>query len=162
MIVTALVLGSSVVVGSFVGYCVHRLMHKEWAGPFHRGHMEHHLELYPTTRLTSEKYEISKWYNSGPVLFTPAAILVVGGAGLLCWVLGVSLWDFGTFAAGLVGFGFLNDYVHDSFHLREHWLQKLPFYRKLRRLHFKHHFDMTKNFGIVSLQWDDVFKTKSE
>lgn len=148
-------------VGSFVGYFVHRAMHHEWAGPLYRGHMEHHLELYPKGKLTSDSYTVAKWYNSGPVLFTPAALLVIGLGGLACWALGGSLWLFGVFSVGLVGFGLANDYVHDSFHLRRHWLHKFPFYRGLRRQHFEHHNDMTKNFGILVMQWDGVFKTKS-
>lgn len=159
---TLLVLALAVVVGSFVGYFFHRLIHKEWTGPLYRGHMEHHLTLYPKERLTSEKYELKEWYNSGPVLFTPAAVALIMVGALVGWVLGVSWFDFFVFAGALVGFGFLNDYVHDSFHLREHWLQKFSYYRKLRRWHFQHHFDMAKNFGIVVMKWDDVFKTKSE
>ena len=160
--ITLAVLALSVVVGSFVGYFYHRLIHFKWTGPLHEGHMEHHLVMYPPSRLTSETYEIRKWYNSGPILFTPAALVLVGLAAVACWFLGISMWTFIAFGVGLIGFGFLNDYVHDSFHLREHWLQKFPYYRKLRRLHFKHHVDMAKNYGIVALQWDDVFKTKSE
>lgn len=160
LVVLALVL--SVFVGSFVGYFVHRAIHQEWTGPLHRGHMEHHLELYPKGRLTSDTYELKKWYHSGPVLFTPAAVLVIAAGGLVCWALGGSMVVFASFSGGLVAFGFLNDYVHDTFHLRKHWLQKHAFYRTLRRLHFMHHNDMTKNFGIVAMQWDDVFKTKSD
>jgi len=152
----------SIVVGSLVGYFVHRALHKPWAGPLYKGHMEHHLEVYPKDRLTSETYELKKWYHSGPVLFTPAAIVLILLGGLTCWIVGVSLVDFAAFAGGLVAFGFLNDYVHDSMHLRRHWLQRFRYYRKLRRLHFMHHVDMTRNFGIVAMQWDDVFKTKSD
>lgn len=159
---TLVALALSVLVGSIVGYFVHRAMHRKWMGPLYRGHMEHHLELYPKGRLTSDKYTIAKWYNSGPVLFTPAALLVIALGGLACWALGGSLWLFGVFSAGLVVFGLVNDYVHDSFHLRRHWLHRYRFYKALRRQHFEHHNDMTKNFGIVLMQWDSVFKTKSE
>jgi sterol desaturase/sphingolipid hydroxylase (fatty acid hydroxylase superfamily) len=159
---TLVALVLSVLVGSIVGYFVHRAIHHEWAGPLYRGHMEHHLEIYPKGRLTSDKYTIAKWYNSGPVLFTPAALLVITLGALVCWVLGGSLWLFGTFSVGLVAFGLVNDYVHDSFHLRRHWLHRFSFYKPLRRQHFEHHNDMTKNFGIVVMFWDSVFKTKRE
>ncbi len=157
---TLFLLALSVVVGSFVGYWIHRALHKTWSGPFYRGHMEHHLDLYPPSRLTSDTYEVAKWYHRGPVLFTPGAVVLIAAAAVVTWLLGVDLYDFIVFSAGLVGFGLLNDYVHDSFHMREHWLQKLPLYRKMRRLHFQHHFDMTKNFGIVTLHWDAAFKSK--
>jgi sterol desaturase/sphingolipid hydroxylase (fatty acid hydroxylase superfamily) len=157
-----IIAAAAVVIASFVGYWLHRAMHQPWAGPFYRGHMQHHLEIYPTTRLTSDSYEQKEWYNSGPVLFTPGALALLVVAGVATWLFGVSLWHFLVFGGVLVGFGLLNDYVHDSFHLRVHWLQALPYYRKLRRWHFQHHFDMTKNFGIVAFQWDDAFKTKED
>jgi sterol desaturase/sphingolipid hydroxylase (fatty acid hydroxylase superfamily) len=158
--VTLLILAFAVALGSLAGYWIHRALHQPWSGPFHRGHMEHHLEIYPTTRLTSDRYEVKKWYNSGPVLFTPGAVLLlILGAGLT-WMLNVSLWHFITFGVGLVGFGLLNDWVHDAFHLRDHVLKNLSYFRKLRRLHFLHHFNMERNYGIVSLHWDAVFKTK--
>jgi len=152
----------AIVLGSFVGYWIHRALHKPWAGPFYRGHMEHHLELYPASRLTSETYELKRWYHSGSVLFTPGAILLLTVNAVVMWLLGVSLWHFTVFGVGLVGFGLLNDWVHDAFHLREHKLQKLSYFRKLRRKHFQHHFNMEKNFGIVSLHWDSVFKTEED
>lgn len=158
--VAALIL--SVIVASFVGYFVHRAIHKPWTGPLYRGHMEHHLTIYPKERLTSEKYELKKWYHSGPVLFTPGAVAVILIIGLVCWTFNIPLMSFAAFSGGLVAFGFLNDYVHDSYHLRRHWLQKFSFYRVLRRWHFQHHVNMTKNFGIVDMTWDRVFKTKAE
>lgn len=160
--ITLLIIAAAVVLGSLVGYWIHRLLHEPWSGLFHRGHMEHHLELYPPERLTSETYEVKKWYHSGPVLFTPGALLLLGAGGALTWLLGLSLWGYIAFGVGLVGFGFLNDYVHDAFHLRAHWLHRFRVFRRLRRSHFLHHFDMTKNYGIVALQWDSVFKTKAK
>lgn len=159
---TLLILLASVVLSSLVGYLVHRAIHQEWSGPLHRGHMEHHLELYPPTRLTSESYQVAKWYHSGPVLFAPAAALLLVAVAAPAWLLGTSWWNIACFAAGLIAFGLLNDQVHDAFHLRSHWLQKVPYFRRLRRLHFLHHVDMTRNFGIVVMAWDDVFKTKKD
>ncbi len=157
--VTLLILVFAVVLGSLAGYWIHRALHQPWTGPFHRGHMEHHEILYPANRLTSDRYEVAKWYNSGPVLFTPGAILLLIVGALATWILGVTLWHFASFGVGLIGFGLLNDWVHDSFHLRRHFLQRFSCYRSLRRLHFLHHVDMEANFGIVSLHWDSVFKT---
>lgn len=160
--VSLLILAASVAVGSFVGYFAHRALHEKWAGPFYKGHMEHHLIQYPPAHLTSEKYLKPKWYNSGILLFAPAAALVLGVAGVLATLVGLSLDSYATFAVGVVAFGLLNDYVHDSFHIEKHWLQMVPGYNTLRELHFQHHVDMTKNYGIVTLLWDAAFKTKSE
>lgn len=160
--VSLLLLAASVAVGSFVGYFAHRALHQEWTGPFYKGHMEHHLEQYPPDSLISDTYLKPKWYHSGIMLFAPAAAAVLGVAGVLGHLVGLSVDAYLTFAVGTVAFGLVNDYVHDSFHLRKHWLQMVPGYNTLRELHFQHHVDMTKNYGIVTLLWDSVFKTKSE
>lgn len=160
--VSLLALAASVAVGSFVGYFAHRAMHEDWTGPLYKGHMEHHLVQYPPGKLTSETYLKPVWYHSGIILFAPAALAVFGVAGVLAWLVGLSLDTYLTFVGGVVAFGLLNDYVHDSFHLEKHWLQYVPGYTRLRELHFHHHDDMSKNYGIVTLLWDAVFKTKSE
>jgi hypothetical protein len=56
-------------------------------------------------------------------------------------------------------FGLANDYLHDVFHLREHWLFQYRWCRRLRGKHFAHHVHMGTNFGIVTTAWDAVFRT---
>jgi sterol desaturase/sphingolipid hydroxylase (fatty acid hydroxylase superfamily) len=160
--VTLLLLATSVAVSSFAGYLAHRALHKKWAGPFFKGHMEHHFVQYPSDKLISDTYLKPKWYHDGLVLFAPVAAAVLGTGGVLGYLLGLSIDGYLTFAVFTVAFGLLNDYVHNSFHVRKHWLHSFPGYSTIRELHFQHHVDMTKNFGIVTLIWDRVFKTKGE
>ncbi len=162
MVLAAMVTVASMVASGFFGYWIHRALHQPWTGPFYRAHMQHHLELYPPGNLTSETYRKAHWYNRGPFLFTPPFIAIVGALALAAWLAGVSLWNVAIPAVVFIGFGYLNDRAHDSFHLRRHWLQRVPFYRRIRRVHFLHHADMTKNFGIVSFEWDHAFGTASE
>jgi hypothetical protein len=150
---------ASLILASFFGHVVHWLIHQEWMGPAHRGHMEHHLDLYPPGKLVSDRYLAAKWYRSGPLLFTPPLLLILGAVGGLMWALGLPLWTVAVLGVCLVGFGLVNDYFHDSFHIRKHPLNHFKWYKRLRRLHFQHHYDMTVNYGIVFFDWDRVFKT---
>jgi sterol desaturase/sphingolipid hydroxylase (fatty acid hydroxylase superfamily) len=150
---------ASLVIASFFGHVIHWALHQRWTGPAHAGHMEHHLDLYPVGKLTSDKYLAAKWFHRGPLLFTPPLLVILGAAsGLLCLV-GAPLWMVGVLGPVLVGYGLVNDYFHDSFHLRKHWLNRYKWYKRLRRLHFLHHHNMTVNYGILSFVWDRVFGT---
>lgn len=149
----------SLVIATFFGHFIHWALHQRWTGPAYRGHMEHHLELYPPGNLTSEKYRSAKWYHSGPFLFTPAAIVILGTVGGLLWALETPLWAIVVFGVTLVGFGLLNDWVHDSQHVTNHWASRFEWFRRARTLHFKHHRNMKSNFGIMFFGWDRVFGT---
>jgi sterol desaturase/sphingolipid hydroxylase (fatty acid hydroxylase superfamily) len=155
-IVTLLV---SLVLASFFGHWIHYALHQPWTGPAHRGHMEHHLSLYPPGKLTSDKYLSSKWYHNGPLLFTPPLVFLLLVFGGILWLCHAPLWMLLVFGVSLVGFGLVNDACHDSFHQRKHWLNRYTWYKRLRKLHFRHHRDMSCNFGIMSFAWDRVFGT---
>lgn len=149
----------SLFVATLLGHCIHWSLHRKWTGPAHRSHMEHHLVLYPPESLTSKAYKKAKWYHSGPFLFTPAFLIILGAAWGLTCLLGLPFWALLTFGATLASYGFFNDWAHDSFHVDGHVLERLSTWRRLRNLHFIHHVDMNKNFGIVNFAWDKVFKT---
>lgn len=56
--------------------------------------------------------------------------------------------------------GLIHDVVHDSFHVKKHFLSRvIPTYEIMRRYHFIHHVNMKKNFGIYSFVWDRIFQT---
>jgi sterol desaturase/sphingolipid hydroxylase (fatty acid hydroxylase superfamily) len=150
----------SIVVASFVGYWMHRLLHESWVKPFNKAHMQHHLELYPPNDLTSEDYRKASWYNRGTLLFTPLFLLMLIVTCLVTWFLGMSVWNVVAASVGFLAYGLLNDWLHDCFHLRDHFVNRLPWLSYARRMHFAHHVDMDKNYGIVSFEWDRIFKTK--
>jgi sterol desaturase/sphingolipid hydroxylase (fatty acid hydroxylase superfamily) len=149
----------SLIVSNFLGYWIHRALHQKWSGPFYRAHMQHHLELYPPRSLASDKYREAHWYNRGFSLFTLPFLFIVLVATCIAHMLQVPLWVVLVTSIVFVGFGFLNDWIHDSFHLHKHTLQKFKYYRRMRIAHFIHHVDMSKNYGIVSIEWDYVFRT---
>lgn len=149
----------SLIVATFVGHFVHVLIHRPWTGPFYRGHMEHHLEHYPPGNLVSAKYKMPKWHNSGPVLFVPAFLIIILVTSGLTWLFSLPVVPIAIFCATLLAFGIMNDIVHDSFHVERSIIHNLPGFAKMRELHFIHHHNMRKNFGIIVYFWDRVFKT---
>lgn len=157
-----IILAISLVVATFFGHWIHWAIHQRWAGPAYKGHREHHLELYPPSDLVSEKYRASKWYHSGIFLFTPGFILLLVVFAAPMWLLGLPLWTLGVFGGTLLGFGLLNDYVHDNMHVRDHWLNRFGWFRDAKVVHFLHHRDMKRNFGIFFFAWDRVFGTYRE
>lgn len=157
-----LVLAVSLVVSSLFGHFIHWAIHQRWSGVFYRSHMEHHLELYPPGNLLSGVYKKAKWYHRGIFLFTPAFLVILGTAGGLMWWAGAPIWMLVTFGATMLGFGLLNDFVHDSTHIWNHWLGMFKWFKRARRAHFAHHRNMKKNFGIFYFGWDKLFGTYRE
>ena len=135
--------------GSLVGHGVHYALHQPWSGRAHKGHMEHHEVLYPPSKLVSATYRAPNFWNSGTFLFTPPLLGVMAVALLL----GASV----TFCITLVAWAFLNDMVHDAFHVNKPPLQRWKWYRTMRHRHFHHHREMQSNYGIVTNVWDRVF-----
>lgn len=149
----------SLILASFLGHVVHWALHQNWMGPFKKGHMQHHTSLYPPGDLVSEKYRSAKWYHSGPLLFAPAFFVIMTVAGVITWFLCWPAWVTVTLCSVLLGYGFFNDAVHDSFHIIMHPLERFEWWKKARELHFLHHRNMKVNFGIAHFGWDKVFKT---
>jgi sterol desaturase/sphingolipid hydroxylase (fatty acid hydroxylase superfamily) len=136
-------------ISSLFGYVVHRSLHQKWTGRLNQKHMTHHLILYPPTDYLSEKYRQAGADNT-VVTFTIAAIPLVL-IPILLGVLGILPLPLVITALIVMGLmGFFHDYLHDSFHIKNHFLN---------RLHYLHHIDMQKNFGIFLFHWDHVFKT---
>lgn len=145
------------------GHFVHWVLHQPWSGFLNKAHMAHHIDLYPPENYFSETYKTPDFKESTPKFFAIAAIPLL----LLPFV----LWFFGLFpiTVALICLleifiiGAIDYYVHDWFHITNHWANKAPIlnkmFKKWNHLHYLHHIDMTKNFGIYSYFWDKVFKS---
>jgi len=149
----------SLLTATFFGHAIHWALHQRWSRVFNRAHMEHHCDLYPPGRLSSDKYRLPRWYHRGALLFTPPLLIILATAGGLLWLLGAPWWTLVVFGIVLIGFGLFNDAAHDTMHIRQYPLMKHRWYRNMRKLHYLHHVDMKTNFGIVSFTWDKVFRT---
>lgn len=144
------------------GHVIHWSLHQKWTGRFNRSHMTHHLKLYPHTDFYSEKYR-EAGRDSTVLIFGVAALplLIVppllGLFGILSWPLVI------TALVTELTLGFLHDYIHDAFHIEKHWMARAPVVRDIFglwvSLHYLHHVDMSKNYGIFVFHWDRIFRT---
>jgi sterol desaturase/sphingolipid hydroxylase (fatty acid hydroxylase superfamily) len=157
MLVAMLVMGF---ITTFLGYVVHWIFHQPWSLWFYDAHMNHHQIQYPPTIFFSDKYK-SAGRNSTVWLFVIAFAPVFLGIVLLTYlgILSLLLGAYSMFS--LIVWGWVHDYFHDQFHLTNTPWKSLPFFLKWRDIHYVHHLDMSKNYGIVLFQWDKLFKTFS-
>jgi len=145
---------------SLSGYGIHWMMHQPWSGPFYHSHMEHHQVHYPAGDLYSAGEYRSSGLATGWLTFTPFVVLI--GLGILA-ILSLALHLDLSVSATVVGVvaivGWAHGYVHDAFHVSDHWLGRFAWFRNLRLIHEPHHIDMSKNLGILWFGWDRLFRT---
>lgn len=143
------------------GYVAHLLLHQPWMGRFNQAHLTHHDKLYPPSDFFSDTYRSAGKDNS-VILFAILGIPLLLIPVLLFYFKAIGLFTMLFAMASMIGIGLLHDRVHDSFHLNNHWLKILPFYRKWLDLHYQHHVNVKTNYGIFLFVWDKLFKTYKE
>ncbi len=149
------------VITSFLGYWVHWIFHQPWSRWFYHAHMNHHIIQYPPSSFLSDKYK-SAGRDSTVILFIVAFAPVLVGI-VLFTILGILSLTTGICSLiCLTIWGLAHDYFHDQFHISGSYWTKFKFFLIWRDIHYIHHLDMSKNYGIVSFQWDKVFKTYFE
>ena len=141
------------VVGNFMGYMVHRLLHCTFMGKAYEDHYHHHCRIYPPNDYLSDEYrEPPTGADQGKYYI--AAFLVVC-LPLLAWHWGYFLWAIVTSLAVLK----TNAWVHDVLHIRGHYLERFRLFQWLREVHFQHHVDVHTNYGIFEFVPDLLFRT---
>jgi len=147
---------------SFFGYWVHRGLHKKFSGPFGKSHKTHHEIMYPVTDFKSDKYR-SAGKDSSLIFFAVISIPIVALPFLLSFLGILSLVKALLIVGQMIFWGWLHNYIHDAFHINNHWLSRVPvvkiWFNRLIDLHFGHHCDVQKNFGIFFFGWDRLFGT---
>ncbi len=156
-----LIIGTYILVSLF-GYFVHWMLHQSWAGQFNSSHLAHHEKFYPPSDFLSDKYrEAGKddtfWIFalfSLPVLAFPIVLYYFDLVSFLMML---------VIIAEMLFIGWLNTYIHYCVHINNHWTFKIPIVRgifeKWQYLHYAHHIDVNKNFGIFHFYWDRIFGT---
>ena len=124
--------------------------------------MSHHLKMYPPEDFTSDVYRHAGTSSSSkyfalvalPVILAPIVLGIIGIIPLHLVLIVLSI-------EGLMGL--LNDRIHDAFHINNHWMSRVPglrvIFARWTKLHYIHHVDMSKNYGIFTFHWDHLFKT---
>jgi sterol desaturase/sphingolipid hydroxylase (fatty acid hydroxylase superfamily) len=158
MIFTIVILFLTFVFLTFLGYSVHRMFHSPWSGRFYRSHKNHHFQQYPADNLVSDVYRDAGADNTFWLFFlcfSPFIIsnIVLTILGIIPIILGVGIF------IEMAIVSFINDRLHDSFHITKTFWHRFWFFDRLQKLHFLHHFDVNSNFGIFSFFWDRLFGT---
>jgi len=146
---------------TLLGYAFHAMFHKPWSGQFFKAHMNHHLKQYPPTDFYSDTYRYAGKDNTVVLfglVFSPLVVtmIVLTATGAVSLFLGLSVLA----EMGIIGW--LNNSLHDSFHLRNTFWERFAFFERLKKLHFQHHVNMQSNYGIFSFVWDKIFRTYND
>ena len=141
------------VTGNFLGWVIHRVLHSRWAGKAYRAHLYHHREIYPPDRFLSDEY-------LDPPKHAEQAVYYLAPMMLVCALVAIWSWQWAILAAvETVAVLWLNEWMHNSLHIRGHWLCRFGWYHRLREIHHEHHVNVLKNLGIISFFPDRVMGT---
>ena len=147
-----------------VGLCVFHAWH--WAAhqrrllyPMWKVHMYHHWHVYPPKRFLSRVYKNDKKgrTNLGSVLHDgPLYLGIIANI----W----ALWHFQLLtkpADVLVSVltnawvGSFSNWLHHTFHIEGHWIERFVYFHDLRALHYTHHQGTAKqNYGFLDFSGD--------
>lgn len=143
------------------GYIVHWCFHQSWAGKIRQSHLTHH-NLYSGKDYLSESYRDAGKDNTFRLFVIPS-ILLFALPIVLYFLHIMPLYLVIISVIEMLFIGWLHNYLHDAFHVSNHWLNKINcikfIFDALSHAHYVHHSDMSKNFGICTFVWDRLFHT---
>ena len=171
-----LTVGAALLVSEIAGYFLHRFLHSGRVLWLSRGHMYHHLKLYPPDKdiqlessYKSSTVDRSGVHGIGSEWSVPLAILFIIELSIL-YILKIS-WPYQVlyFSIGTLYSLITFQYAHDGMHVKGFWFESNAFTRKwfnqARARHSIHHQDinekgiMGKNYGICFSWLDRMFGT---
>jgi len=135
-----------------LGYLIHRLAHTHKMTGFYESHQTHH-QLYTAKDFLSEFYR-SAGIDSFVLYYIPFAMVTI-----LFGYLFLSFTSLIILMSVMAIFGFGTDLIHTQIHLIGSGLDKFKWFRNLRNDHVVHHKSQNKNFGIISLLFDRIFRS---
>ncbi len=119
--------------------------------------MKHHT-LYSSSDYLSKKYRKAGKRNSS-VIFIP----IIGSVLLLLlgilYFVGIPLWILLVVIIESLIIGYMHDKVHELSHVEGNMFEKFKIFQTWRKIHYEHHNDMSKNYGIFWFFWDKLFKS---
>lgn len=150
------------VVGSLVGWVAHWLMHT-WLAKTRlfkfiaTSHNSHHV-LYTTEDFESETYR-SAGKDTSSFVFVPIIGIAILILCAVMWWIFEAWYIYPVILIEGIVIGYLNDRLHDCFHITNHWLNRYSWFSSLKRLHWNHHDDPEVNHGIIWFIPDKIFGT---
>ncbi len=141
---------------TFFGFTLHYCLHRPFMGKFYQMHLTHHFKLYPPENFTSDKYLDPGKDNTVIIFLLMGSPLILLPIVLFAAHI-ISLPILITAMLSMALFGIPNNFLHDAFHIKHHWLRKYQWFAKLTDLHFQHHINIKSNYGIYFFGWDRLF-----
>lgn len=143
---------------NIIEWSLHMTSHCRINLPFFRQlhdiHMRHHREHYPVNHLLKPgPYED----GGGLAVFGPIVFLILAVSFLVFPFRFAVIFDVESLTILS-----LSSYLHDSFHIENHWLEKYTWFLKRRAQHFYHHGHLHKNMSLSGIdstvdQWMKTF-----
>jgi hypothetical protein len=149
----------------------HWFAHQKWTGLMHSYHMEHHFVVFPpryffgNPRVKNQFAEFD-WRDNIPffrfkslgTLAHDGPMYVLGfGSLFLAHAFGVSKQSIFCGMFELICIGTIAVYLHNSFHVKGHFLENFNWFQELRALHYIHHLgDANHNYAIMNFSIDKV------
>jgi sterol desaturase/sphingolipid hydroxylase (fatty acid hydroxylase superfamily) len=143
-----------------MGYFWHKLAaHYGLIGDkIRKTHYEHHEVYYPFNDMESDVYRVDGLLkgDAWPWLIPVLIVLI-----FVTWIRYKNFIDKMVYYI-IVGWVachvYLISYVHDSYHVRNHWLNRFTWYQKNKHYHNLHHY-YNCNYGISNYSMDYLFGT---
>ena len=138
----------------------HWMAHQRWLlYPAYKVHMFHHWKVYPPKRFLSKVYTNDKAGRTYWSSFCHDAPLYSGMAlnVYLLWKLGmIDRWqEIVVAGATYAGVGSWSNWLHHTFHIEGHWIERYVYFHDLRALHYTHHQGTAKhNYGFMDFGMD--------
>jgi sterol desaturase/sphingolipid hydroxylase (fatty acid hydroxylase superfamily) len=142
------------------GYFVHWLLHTDRFAKLAPSHNIHHT-LYTPDDFESETYRDAE-ENDSVRVFVPIITGAIVLASIPLWFIFHTWWIYPIILAEGAFVGWLNDYIHECFHIIDHPYNKYSYFKKLKRLHLIHHIFPKKNHAIIWFGPDRLFGTFSK
>src|SRR5256885_11330697 len=118
----------------------------------HRIHMLEHHGIYSGDALVADTYSDEE---KSATAYDAAPAVALGGAAYATLPLDI----FVVLVAALSASYAAHVYVPTQYQLNHSWLRRFGWFHRKRELHFVHHRDASKNFGVIEFVWDRVFGT---
>jgi hypothetical protein len=158
VLIILFVLALTFLFGSTSGWVVHYLLHTKTFKHLATDHNVHH-SLYTPDDFESEGRYRDAGKARSTLVFIPIITTAIAFMCIPLWFAFNAWWIYPIVLATGVFVGWLNDYAHYAFHIKEHWLNKYKYFRRLKYLHLLHHIHPKKNQGIIWFGADRLFRT---
>jgi len=136
-----------------VGPClwiVHWSGHQRWIwNRWYKSHtIEHHIKIYPPSKLLSDKYiSVNNLLNLNILLYLPIPLFNLFVHMLFC-----DLNNYNNILIIIVGYMIIieQEIIHRSVHMKGHFLENYTWFKFIRKLHFIHHQgDFKRNYAMI-------------